>query len=115
MLRRQDGPGSIRVVLIATSEFSQSIRLVQHCFFLRCDCYVFAYMAFKNGFIASCSKHSNKTIAKSNDSKNIAMEQNKEAMLRKPDGPGSIRVVLIDTSDCSQGIRLAQHCFCSKV
>ena len=64
MFYKQDGPGQIRLVLIATftllPEHLDCSTLFAFCLY----CYVFANIVFYNGFIAKCSTHSNKTIVK---------------------------------------------------
>ena len=98
MLRKQDGPGAIRVVLIATfrllPEHPVRSRLL---FFLGLIAMRLLTLLFRIVFIASCLTHSNKTIVKSYVTKNIAMTHQKKAMLSERDGPGAIAVVLIAT------------------
>ena len=99
MLSKQDGPGSIGVVLIVTFRLLPEHQVCSTLLFvLRFYCYAFANIAFYNGCIASRLKHSNKTIVKSKVSQHIAITPvTNKAMLRKQDGPGAIWVALIAT------------------
>ena len=54
MLSKRDGSGAIGVVLIATFWLLPEHQVCSALFFLRCYCYVFANVAFYNGFIAGC-------------------------------------------------------------
>ena len=75
MLRKQDGPGAIRMVLIATFRLLPEHLVCSTLFlFPMCDSLVFAYIAFYKRFVVSCLAHSNKTIVKSNASKHIAIK-----------------------------------------
>ena len=72
MLHTRDGPGPIRVILIATFRLLPEHPDCSACV-VSFYCYVFANIAFYNGCIAKCSRHSNTTIVKSNVIKHIAI------------------------------------------
>ena len=98
MLRKQDGLGSIRRLDCYFRLLPEHVDWSTLFCCPRFYCYVFAYIAFYTCVIASCLKHSNKTIVKSNVSKQMAITHSEtKTMLSKQDGPGAIGVVLIVT------------------